>query len=396
MPNIKIDIDSPISTSVRARQVASMFDIPPQDRQQLSWSIDAPWEDKPWNVGLIVGASGSGKSTIMKKVFGEPQKFIFNKESVIDDFDSVNTIDEISATCGAVGFNTIPAWLRPYKVLSNGEQFRVNLARLMLETPKDEVIVIDEFTSVVDRQIATVGANAIQKFVRKNNRQFVGVTCHYDVIDWLQPDWIIDAAQQTFVWGSVQPRPQINIEIRKVGYDYWNLFAPFHYLTKDLNKAAQCFVAFVNDTPVAFAGVLHRPHPSAKNIKGLSRLVTLPDWQGLGIAFVLADALGAAYKASDMRFRTYPAHPALIRGFDKSPNYSLKQKPGYQSTSGKGSNRTTTLTSRGGNTHGVTHGPNAKLVETWRHGSRPCAVFEYVGEALQDKQLAKNFLQLKN
>ena len=389
MPVIDIKIDSPVSISTRARQVSSMFDVPFQDRQQLSWSINAPWETKKWNVGLIVGPSGSGKSTIMKKVFGEPRKFDYVSPSVIDDFNSKNTIEEISVMCGAVGFNTIPAWLRPFKVLSNGEQFRVNLARLMLETPEDEVIVVDEFTSVVDRQIATIGANAMQKFVRKNDRQFVGVTCHYDIVDWLQPDWIIDAAKQTFVWGSVQPRPQIEVEIKKVGYEYWKLFSPFHYLTSDLNKSAQCFVAFVNDVPTAFAGVLHRPHPKVKDIKGLSRLVTLPDWQGFGLIFVLSDALGAAYKANGYRLRTYPAHPAFIRSYDKSAKWLLKQKPGY------GGGVTTTIKGVTSNSRGIAHGRNAQLTDDWRHGSRPCAVFEYAGEAMEDKNEARNFLQLK-
>ena len=40
---------------------------------------------------------------------------------------------------------------------------------------------MDEFTSVVDRQVAQIGAHAIQKYVRKHGRQFVAVSCHYDI-----------------------------------------------------------------------------------------------------------------------------------------------------------------------------------------------------------------------
>lgn len=392
MPQIDIQIETPVSTSLRAQQLSSMFDVPPQDRQSLAWSINAPWEEKKWNVGLIVGPSGSGKTTIMKKLFGEPTTFNWNKESVIDDFDITHSIDDISNACSAVGFNTIPAWLRPYHVLSNGEQFRVTLARLMLDSTADKPIVIDEFTSVVDRQVAAVGANAVQKFVRKNDRQFIGVTCHYDVVDWLQPDWVIDAAQQTFTWRLVQPRPKFNVEIKRVPYDTWKLFAPFHYLTNNLNRTARCFAAFVEGQPVAFGGVLHRPHPKVKDIMGLSRLVTLPDWQGLGLAFVLCDALGANYKAIGKRFRTYPAHPALIRGYDRSPNYVLKQKPGYGGAGATYEKTTLRDVPNTGNSKGIVHGPNAKLVEAWRHGSRPCAVFEYVGEAWKDSVEAYKFI----
>lgn len=390
MPTIEVEVETNVSTSIRAQQLSAAFDVPPQERHELKWHIDAPWEEKPWQVGLIVGPSGSGKSTIMRSVFGEASHVDWGEPSVVDDFDASHSIDDIAAACSAVGFNTIPAWLRPFNVLSNGEQFRVTLARLLLDTTDEVPIVIDEFTSVVDRQIAKIGANAVQKWVRKHDRQFVAATCHYDVLDWLQPDWVIDAAKQTFSWRSVQPRPTIDVEVKAVNYDYWRLFASFHYLTADLNRTARCFVAFVDDQPTAFAGVLHRPHPKAKNIKGLSRLVTLPDWQGLGLAFVLADALGACYAVIGDRFRTYPAHPALIRSFDRSDKYVLKQRPGYGGN--KGAVGTGDMTKRAGNSKGIVHGPNAKLVNAWRHGSRPCAVFEYVGASWGDRDEARRLL----
>jgi GNAT superfamily N-acetyltransferase len=94
-------------------------------------------------------------------------------------------------------------------------------------------------------------------------------------------------------------------------------------------------VLFVNDRPAAFGGMLHRPHPRVRDIWGLSRLVTLPDWQGLGLAFVLTDRLAAAYKAAGRRFHTYPAHPALIHAFDRSPVWAMTKKPGQYNIAGK-------------------------------------------------------------
>jgi ABC-type ATPase with predicted acetyltransferase domain len=65
---------------------------------------------------------------------------------------------------------------------------RVDIARaLCLDKP---LIVFDEFTSVVDREIAKVSAFAISKTVRRSKKRFVAVTCHYDVVDWLEPDWV--------------------------------------------------------------------------------------------------------------------------------------------------------------------------------------------------------------
>jgi ABC-type ATPase with predicted acetyltransferase domain len=51
-------------------------------------------------------------------------------------------------------------------------------------------VVFDEFTSVVDREIAKVSAFVISKAVRRSKKQFIAVTCHYDVVDWLDPDWV--------------------------------------------------------------------------------------------------------------------------------------------------------------------------------------------------------------
>jgi len=56
---------------------------------------------------------------------------------------------------------------------------RVDIARaILMDKP---IIVFDEFTSVVDREVAKISSYAIQKAVRRTNKQFIAVTCHYDV-----------------------------------------------------------------------------------------------------------------------------------------------------------------------------------------------------------------------
>jgi ABC-type ATPase with predicted acetyltransferase domain len=72
-----------------------------------------------------------------------------------------------------------------------------------------DMVVIDEFTSVVDRQVAQVASHTVQKAVRRTpGRQFVAVTCHYDVTDWLQPDWVYDVAAGAEV-GSTPPQARL-------------------------------------------------------------------------------------------------------------------------------------------------------------------------------------------
>lgn len=369
MPSAHIVVESPISTHVRIKQLSAMFDVPLAKSSRLEWDVHLDIDNKPWNVGLIVGASGSGKTTIARTLFPDDyhRPLEFTAPSVMEDFSPELSIKDICDACSAVGFNTIPAWMRPYSVLSNGERFRVDLARRLLELP--DPIIVDEFSSVVDRQVAKIGSHAVQKFVRKNSRKFVALTCHYDVVDWLQPDWLYNMALNTLEWRLLRRRPDINAEIRRVPYEAWRIFAPFHYLTAELHRAARCFCLFIDGQPACFAGVLHKPHPRVRDIKGISRLVTLPDWQGLGLAFILSDLLGACYKAAGYRLHTYPAHPALIRAFDRSPLWHLEKKPATISPRNKGSK-----------------------VSLHNAGDRPCAVFEYAGEANADNVLAQKLI----
>lgn len=362
---MKIDLrlETKLQRTPRVLQLGGIFDVPIKDKLAHEWSGDVPIEEKDWNVGLIVGPSGAGKSSVMAQMFGATPAFEWKAKSVIDDFPAKYGIQEITDACSAVGFNTITSWMKPFAVLSTGEKFRVELARAILERP--DPVVIDEFTSVVDRQVAQIGCHAVQKFVRKRGRKFVAVTCHHDVLDWLQPDWTLEPATMVFKWRSVQRRPAIDVEIVRVQHEAWRLFAPFHYMSAELHPGAQCFGAFVNGNLAAFAGIVHRPHPKASDIKAISRVVTLPDYQGLGIAFVLIDALGAAYKATGIRLRNYPAHPAFVRAHDRSPIWRLEKKPGNFS---KLSSASSSLPS-----------PD---------GGRPCAVFEYAGPASQDYKAA--------
>lgn len=375
MPAIDVVKQTEISRSIRCQQLEAMFDVPPQDRSELRWAGDVDIDQGPWNVGLIVGPSGCGKTTVAEHLFAgsgryEPQ---WSAPAVIDDFAERFSVEEIAEVCAAVGFNTVPAWFRPYSVLSTGEQFRVSIARRLMEMP--DPIVVDEFTSVVDRQVAKIGAHAVQKYVRKHNRRFVAVTCHYDVSEWLMPDWILEPATMDFQFGRwLQQRPQFDATIQRVPHDYWRLFAPYHYLTAELSRQARCFCMFIDDLPIAFVGVLHRPNwrKAGQNIKGISRIVTLPDWQGLGAGPILAACLGAAYKALGWRLRAYPAHPALIRVADKSPVWALKKKPGFiQKTNKKNTGKRTD--------------------KCMRNVSRPCAVFEYCGAAM-DFEAAKRLI----
>ena len=125
-----------------------------------------------WSVGLIVGNSGTGKTTIAKELF--PNAYITNfeytHETILDDMPSNRSVEEITKAFNAVGFSSPPSWLKPSQVLSNGETMRCDLARAILTD--DELFVFDEFTSVVDRQVAKVASIAIHKAIKRTEKKF--------------------------------------------------------------------------------------------------------------------------------------------------------------------------------------------------------------------------------
>ena len=89
------------------------------------------------------------------------------------------------------------------------------------------------------------------------------------------------------------------------------MFARHHYLSGSLSPAARCYLAMWNQTPVAFCAVL--PLIGRRNHRRISRLVTLPDFQGIGIGMRLAEAVAEIHREQGHCFHVTASHPALDR-----------------------------------------------------------------------------------
>lgn len=199
MQTFDIVKESPIKKTFRVAKIMSDFDVAEKHAQEhFKGVLHIP---EKWNIGVIVGGSGTGKTTIARELFGEDiiSGYEYKAASVVDDMPENVSADDVFKMFYTVGFGSVPSWLKPYSVLSNGEKMRVDLARAMLEK---DFIVFDEFTSVVDRQVAQTASIAINKAIKRTNKKFIAVSCHYDILEWLQPDWVFDTNEMKYFFGK--------------------------------------------------------------------------------------------------------------------------------------------------------------------------------------------------
>jgi energy-coupling factor transporter ATP-binding protein EcfA2 len=197
-------------TTYRAERVKSLFN--PERGDTFSLDADIPGLDEDWQIGVVVGPSGTGKSSIGRSLGGGITDLYAGWPTdapIVEAIAPNGDFNVVTGALAAVGLGDVPSWLRPFHALSNGQQFRAGLARSLCDAP--EVLVVDEFTSVIDRQIAKIGALAFAKSWRRlKGKKVVLLSCHYDILDWIEPDWVFDTgggglSKKAKVFGDDRP-----------------------------------------------------------------------------------------------------------------------------------------------------------------------------------------------
>jgi len=317
-----IELKTKILNDKYTEYVYEAFDI--QNREETSVSIPmnlGEAKNFDWNIGVILGGSGSGKTTILKKM-GDVKKVIFDAEkSLISNFDWLEPKDA-ALVLTSMGLSSVPTWLRPFHALSNGEQYRATLAYLVAVAKDNEVILVDEYTSVVDRDVAKAMSFALQKYIRRENKRIILASCHYDILEWLLPDWTCSPQKG----GALercdyrrQFRPQIKLQVSRVEAKTWDFFKKHHYLTEEVNKSCKFLLFEWNEKPIGIVAIINQPGPNErKYAMALSRIVIMPDFQGMGLGVKLSEFCGAIIRNQGGLCFIKTVNPALGEYFNKS------------------------------------------------------------------------------
>ena len=192
----KILLESKIIVDKYCEYIFNNYDI--QNRDITTTEVPLPSHEdmeemnsSHWNIMLICGKSGSGKSTILREIGNvKPIEYDYNK-AVISQFDGY-TEEEVCDLLGGVGLSSVPTWLRKPQELSNGERARLDLCKAIYDAEKGQIIYVDEFTSVVNRDVAKSMSHALQRYIRQKDLKIVIASCHFDIIEWLNPNYIFN------------------------------------------------------------------------------------------------------------------------------------------------------------------------------------------------------------
>jgi ABC-type Mn2+/Zn2+ transport system ATPase subunit len=322
--NFKLTLASLVATSFRATKAANSLDIDSEKKSIHHFEVKADLES-PFNIGLIVGASGSGKTTLAKHIYGDEcfKDILDMSQPVIDQFPDSMSYDECAAMLCGVGLTAVPCWIRPAYTLSNGQRARAECA---LQMARDDIamIVIDEWTSVVDRTVAKVMSHCIQKHARKTGKKIVLLSCHYDVIEWLNPDWVIDANKQEYIdrrslWRDFKRSEHLEFDIKEIGKESWKYFSKYHYLSDNLpGGVIKTFGLFHGDNQIGFQCFANYvPHRGGRMKMHSNRTVIHPDYAGLGMGIMLINKTAAYMEEQGYeawaKFSSTPVYIAMKR-----------------------------------------------------------------------------------
>ena len=355
MKKYKYTLVSNPSNSFRCKKAAQSVDIDIQKKLQFTNEIEADVEND-FNIGLIIGASGNGKTTLAKHIYGEDCFTglinIDENKTVLDQINKKLTYNEsMNILCG-VGLSQIPCCIRPIKTLSNGQKERAKAAiHISYFKENNKTIVIDEWTSTVDRIAAKAMSVAINKSAIKNNIKIVLISCHKDIVEYVNPDWIIDVDEKKYIDRRLlrrkyERKEKLQFFIKRCRKEAWRNFAKYHYLNENLpGGIVDTFGLYdENEQQIGFQCFANYV-PGKKFIVHSNRTVILPEYTGFGLGIKLINETSDIMKNNKYtvmaKFSSIPVKKSFDKYKDKWELLTTKIKTSYATgTISKSRNKT--------------------------------------------------------
>jgi hypothetical protein len=323
-----VRLESAVSTSFRCQRAADSLDIDSKKKSVHELSVTADIETA-FSVGLIVGSSGSGKTSLARKIFGDncfAERGFNHYEPIIDQFPSEMSYDECAEVLSGIGLTSVPCWIRPFSTLSNGQAARAMAA--LSVTKSDGLTVLDEWTSVVDRTVAKVMSHCVQKFVRRSQKSIVLLSCHRDVAEWLQPDWVIDCNDASFHRRLLQPRTeQLEFTVREIHKNTWPNFSKYHYLSERLPGGKLYLFGLFHGVDqvgfICYASYMPRRRGQPDTYH-FNRVVIHPDFAGMGLGIRLVNETARLMRQHRVKIMGKFSSVPMFRSMVKDLHWRLR------------------------------------------------------------------------
>ncbi len=202
-------VPSAVEPTPHVLEVATMFGLGVDQERTIQLIPKTTFNLAPGRLIFVTGASGSGKSTVLRLIHqqleADPDTHVLGFDSLpklqdrplVDVFPN-RPLSQTLKLLSIAGLNDAFVMLRKPSQLSDGQRYRLRLAQAMTMVQADvmpsklKVVLADEFCSTLDRVTAKVLARNIRKWVSRSGVCFVAATTHDDLLEPLAPNTLIE------------------------------------------------------------------------------------------------------------------------------------------------------------------------------------------------------------
>ncbi|WP_156400850.1 hypothetical protein [Pseudomonas sp. Root329] len=337
MIHTKVDLHIPPlnSSSKICEDIIKTFGLSEEGWMESLSNLDIPTD----GVILITGASGVGKSLLLKDI----SRHLSNIRKIPNDIDKEKSIAEIISygDAGEVirylskfGLGEPRILIGPFSHLSDGQKERFLIALALLQGVGP--LILDEFTTRLDRRTALIVAMNLGKILRSNKQSAFIASCHDDIVDFLNPDIHIklcsNGKHRIF---NKKPKStnilkSLEIKIKKGTIDDYKKLSRYHYENDNPNDI-DMLAPLVDHVVTAYSkgelvgvNLCIRPWPKAfdifpefseinKYVLQSFRVIVHPQYRGIGLTKALDVIPNANTKIllSWSAFSSYYSFPIL-------------------------------------------------------------------------------------